>query len=325
MNLPEIKAQTGAVGLRLLAVGAAAPGQPVTNDQLAMRVDTSDEWIVSRTGIGARHFCTDESNLDLAAAAAQQAMARAQISPQEIGVVIVATFTPDQLSPSMACGLRTRLGLAQDVTVFDLNAACAGFLYGLHTARQLLLADSRPYALVVGSEAVSRVLDFDDRSTCVLFGDGAGAAVLQLTTDRPFYWLGGSRADDEGWLGCSGLLAGRRPAVYMHGQEVFRFAVEVIPQCIGQLLQQACLTLSDIDFVVCHQANRRIINHVVKRLKARPEQFFVNLDKYGNTSSASIPLALNEMWEKGLLKPGMRIVCVGFGAGFTWSACLLEW
>lgn len=321
-GMAEVK--SGALGLSVWGFGAALPEKSVTNADLARTVDTSDEWIKSRTGICARHFVEGEQNLDLAERAARAAIGNSGVDTQEIGVVLVATFTPDRLSPSMACGLRARLGLAEDAVVFDINAACAGFLYALYTARQLLLASSRPYALVVGSEVISRVLDFADRSTCVLFGDGAGAAVVSVSEGKPFYYTAGSRADSGDFLYCTGIADGGKPAVSMQGQEVFRFAVEIIPRCIENLLLQADLTLDDIDYVVCHQANLRIINHVAKRLKARDGQFFVNLQGLGNTSSASIPLALYDMWEQGKLKRGSRVICVGFGAGFTWGGCLLH-
>lgn len=312
-----------ATGVRLLGLGAALPGAPVTNDDLARTVPTSDEWISTRTGIRARHFAGSELNIDLAEQAARTAIGRAAVSSEDIGVVLVATFTPDRLSPSVACGLRARLGLAEDTVVFDINAACAGFLYALHTARLLLAASAKPYALVLGSEVISRVLDFADRTTCVLFGDGAAAAVIGLAA-KPFYFTAGSRADDDLALYCSGVIDEGRPAVRMQGQEVFRFAVEIIPNCIENLLKQANLTLSDIDYVVCHQANLRIIKNVEKRLKAKPGQFVANLERVGNTSSASIPLVLTEMAEEGRLGAGSRVICVGFGAGFTWAGCLLE-
>lgn len=324
MSIADIKAAGGALGVAVRGLGSALPRQLVTNDDLARTVDTSDEWIKSRTGIAARHFAAGELNIDLAEEAARAAMAQSAADPQDIGVVLVATFTPDRLSPSLACGLRARLNLPEDAIVFDINAACAGWLYALYTARQLLLANPRPCALVVGSEVISRVLDFADRSTCVLFGDGAAAAVVQLSCDKPFYYVAGSRADVDEALYCCGVGDGMRPAVRMHGQEVFRFAVEIIPRCINDLLAQANLRLDDIDYVVCHQANLRIINNVAKRLGARDGQFFVNLQNLGNTSSASIPLALCDLSQQGKLQPGTRVLCVGFGAGFTWAGCLME-
>lgn len=321
ITINDMAAAWAGVGLELMGLGRGVPEHPVTNDDLAQLVDTSDEWIKSRTGIETRYFCwrdKNQSNLDLAEAAARQALERAGVKPEELGVCLVATFTPDAASPSVACRLHGRLGLAADTLVYDVNAACAGFIYGLQTARQLLLGAKRPYALVIGSETISRVLDYCDRSTCVLFGDGAGAAVVRL---RPgaYYSCGGTRADDEGLLGC------RDGFVHMQGPEVFRFAVDIIPHCVEELLGQAGLELADIDHVVCHQANRRIINHVVKKMHARPEQFFVNVEHYANTSSASVPLALCDMWEQGLLRRGQRVIMVAFGAGFTWSACLLEY
>ncbi len=329
-NIGNLKTELNKLGLHFLSVGHAVPGEAVTNAKLAETVDTSDEWIVSRTGIQARHFCAEgENNIDLAGRAAEEAIARAGISPEQIGVALVATFTPDNMSPSMACMLRDKLGLPEDAFVYDLNAACAGFLYALQTARQMLLASERPYALVVGSEVISQVLDFADRSTCVLFGDGAGAAVVELSETHGWFWNCGSRGDKERFLYCSGTADRRqgetKNAVHMQGQEVFRFAVDVIPQCIDKLLAESGLQMADIDYVVCHQANIRIISHVVKKMKADREKFFVNLQKYGNTSSASIPLALNDMWEQNMLKPGQKIICVGFGAGLTWGACLFEW
>lgn len=317
-------AKANTAGLSILGLGACLPPETVSNDDLSRLVDTSDEWIRSRTGICARHFVGDEQNLDLAERAARQAIAEAGVDGQEIGVVLVATFTPDRLSPSTACGLRERLGLAEDIICFDINAACAGFLYALYTARQLLTANSRPYALVVGSEVISRVLDFADRSTCVLFGDGAAAAVMTLSDEKAFYYMGGSRGDSGNFLYCSGVADGGKPAVHMQGQEVFRFAVEIIPHCIENLLAQANCGLSDVDYVVCHQANLRIINYVAKKLSARKGQFFVNLQGLGNTSSASIPLALCDMQARGMLSGGKRVLCVGFGAGFTYGGCLME-
>lgn len=324
-----VRALLPEVGLQVLGTGHAVPGEPVPNARLAELVDTSDEWIVSRTGIRERYFCKDENNLDIAREAAVLALQRAGVKPEEIGVCLVATFTPDHMSPSIACQLQYELGMQEDTIVFDINAACAGFLYALQTAHKLLLAAPRRYALVLGSEVISRALDFDDRSTCVLFGDGAAAVVVELSADHKYYSICGSRGDTGKLLYCSGPAderLGIKPyTVHMNGPEVFRFAVDIIPRSINAVLDKAGLELDDIDHVVCHQANNRIIAHVIKYMKARPEQFFVNLQHYGNTSSASIPIALDNMAQQGLLKPGMKIVCVGFGAGFTWGACLLEW
>ena len=308
----------------ILATGRCLPERVVTNEELNQRVDTSDEWVFSRTGIHQRHFCEEETGLDLAVSAARQAMDRAGATAADIGVCLVATFTPDHASPSTACLLQRELGLEEDTVCFDLNAACAGFLYGLKTAHALLSDTPRPCALVVGAEVISRVMDHTDRNTCVLFGDGAGAAVVRREEGRTWHTVFGSRGDPD-----SIRVQGPGPvpsAIHMDGRAVFRFAVEVVEKSIRQLLEKEGLTsVNDLDLVVCHQANARIIDFVAKRLEAREGLFFKNMDRYGNTSAASIPIALDELAEAGALRPGMRIVTVGFGGGLTWAGALLRW
>ena len=308
----------------ILATGRCLPERVVTNEELNQRVDTSDEWVFSRTGIHQRHFCEEETGLDLAVSAARQAMDRAGATAADIGVCLVATFTPDHASPSTACLLQRELGLEEDTVCFDLNAACAGFLYGLKTAHALLSDTPRPCALVVGAEVISRVMDHTDRGTCVLFGDGAGAAVVRRDASRRWHAVFGTRGDPD-----SIRVQGPGPlpsAIHMDGRAVFRFAVEVVEQSIRQLLErEGLVSINDLDLVVCHQANARIIDFVAKRLGAREGLFFKNMDRYGNTSAASIPIALDELTEAGLLRPGMRIVTVGFGGGLTWAGALLRW
>lgn len=310
-------------GLQIVATGRCLPAKIVSNDDLSKLVDTSDDWIVSRTGIHQRYFCQDETNLTLAAGAARQAIQRAGITPSEIGACVVATFTPDYGSPTVACLLQRELDLPCDIPMFDINGACSGFLYGLKVAHGLLADSQRPYALVIGSEVISRNMDFTDRSTCVLFGDGAGAAVVRLTDDHPYYTTLGSRGDEKPLH--TTKAGDAKPGIYMDGQAVFRFAVDIIPRCIDCLLQQAHLTLPEVDYVLCHQANARIIHHVRKKLQAPEAQFYINLQRYGNTSAASIPMALDEMNCQGMLQPGKRVLCVGFGGGFTWGGALLQW
>lgn len=307
----------------ILGTGRCLPEQIVTNEMLSLQVDTSDAWIYSRTGIHARRRCQEETGLTLAAGAARQALNRAGIRPEEIGVCLVATFSPDYASPSTACLLQRELGLPEDTICFDLNAACAGFLYGLQTACCLLPAARRPYALVLGCEVISRVLDMTDRSTCVLFGDGAGAVVLRLREQAVWHTVFGSRGDPKSiWVQGPGP---EKAAVHMEGKAVFRFAVDVVERTIRELLEQAKLTLAEVDLVVCHQANAKITGHVAKKLGARPGQFYQNIERYGNTSAASIPLALDELAEEGRLQPGMRVLLVGFGGGLTWGGALLSW
>lgn len=308
---------------KILSTGRCLPARVVTNEELSKTVETSDEWVYSRTGIHARHFCQSESGLDLAIGAARQALDRAGVQPEDIGVCLVATFTPDYASPSMACLLQKHLGMPEDTLCFDLNAACAGFLYGMKTAHALLRGSAKPYALLVGCEVISRVLDMTDRNTCVLFGDGAGAAVLRRDEDAHWHTVFGSRGDPESiWVQGPGP---DKAAVHMEGKAVFRFAVEVVEQSIRQLLEAEGCGINDLDLVVCHQANARIIDHVAKKLKAREGLFYKNMDRYGNTSAASIPMALDELVLAGELKPGMRVLTVGFGGGLTWAGALLKW
>lgn len=316
-------------GLRILATGSRGAARVVTNDDLARRVDTSDEWITSRTGIRQRRFAgEEESTTTLAAAAAEAALAGLEEqgrSRREVGAVVVATFTPSHLVPNTACMVQKALGLPEDILALDINAACSGFLCGLRLCQGLLEQEPERPVLLVGAESISRVTDFDDRTTCVLFGDGAGAAVVGADPERPFWWSAGARGDDES-LCCPGIRAGE-PAgpVTMDGKAVFRFAVEAIPKGIEAVLQKSGHSLDDIDWFVCHQANARILSHAAKAMGVPQEKFFMNLDRYGNTSAASIPVALDEMNRQGLLKPGMRLMLAGFGGGLTWGAAELIW
>ena len=310
-------------GLKIVSTGRALPAKVVTNDDMSRLVETSDEWIASRTGIRTRHFCEGETQADLAAGAASAALERGKVDVEDLCACIVATVTPDCSAPTSACLLQQRLGLPEDIPCFDMNVGCTGFIYALQVARGFLLQSNRPYALVIGAEALSHITDFTDRGTCVLFGDGAGAAVVTLEEDSLYACTLGARGDAEAIF-----IEGpgpERPYIHMDGQKVFRFAVEAVPHCIHTLLEETGLGLEDIDWFVPHQANKRIIDHVAKKLKVPNEKFYQNMMRYGNTSAASIPIALDEMAEQGLLKRGQKILCVGFGAGLTWGGALLEW
>ena len=308
-------------GLQLIGTGRALPERCVTNDELSLTVDTSDAWISERTGIRNRYFCGEgESTVTLAVAAARQAMQDAGIAPEQIACCICATVSGDYATPSVACMVQAELGLPEDIPVLDVNAACSGFLYGTVTAAGLLENCGGDYALVIGCEQLSRLLDMTDRSTCVLFGDGAGAAVYRRENGKPLASCLGAR-------GSKAIVAqGPGPApskIGMDGRAVFRFAVEAIPHCLHETLAKAGKTLDEVDWVVCHQANARIIDHCVKKLGAPPEKFYKNIDRYGNTSAASIPMALRDMREAGLLKNGQTVLCIGFGGGLTWAGVLL--
>ena len=310
-------------GLKVLSTGYYAPQKVLDNFDLEQMVETSDEWIVSRTGIKKRHIVENESCMDLGYQAALKAIEK--IDKNKIGLIICATMTPDYFTPSMACLIQERLGLnEQEVMCFDLNAACSGFVYALTVAHSLLQSLDDKYALIIGSEEISKIIDFTDRNTCVLFGDGAGAIVVSKGTG-----IFASYCNSSG-----NLEALKAPAINknennhyltMAGQDVFKFAVKVIPESIDAVLEKTSLTLDDIKYVVCHQANYRIIRNVYKKMKSTEEKFYMNLQEYGNTSAASIPLALGEMNEKGMLNPGDKIICVGFGGGLTWGATLIEW
>lgn len=308
-------------GLRIVSTGSALPDKIVTNDDLSKIVDTNDEWISSRTGIKERRISEHEKNYELATAAARKAIQRGSVNAEQIGVVIVATISPDYMMPSTACLVQRELGLPDEVMAFDLSAACSGFLYALKTAKGLLENLNKPYALVIGSEQVSKILDFTDRSTCVLFGDGAGAAIVQLSDEHLYFQKAWSRGDEQVLL-CSG--PGREKThITMEGKAVYKFAVTAVKQAMDAVLDEAQMSLEDIDYVVCHQANARIIEHVRKKYQAPENKFYMNLSHYANTSAASIPIALDEMMEQGLLKEGTRILTVGFGGGLTWSCALL--
>ena len=312
-------------GFQLLATGGALPGRTVTNDDLSRMVDTSDDWITSRTGIRTRHWCTEgESAATLAIAAAKQALARSGLAPADIACCICATLSAPDATPSVACQVQAALGLPETCPALDINAACSGFLYGTAVARGLLATLGGQYALVIGTEALSRLMDPADRSTCVLFGDGAGAAIFELAADpTPFAVMLGARGDAAIHAG-GPSRAGSAP-ITMDGRAVFRFAVDALPKCLHAVLDETQLTLDDLSWVVCHQANSRIIDHCVKALQADPAKFYKNMDRHGNTSAASIPVALNELAESGQLQPGQLLACIGFGGGLTWGGAIFQY
>ena len=310
-------------GLSILGTGRSLPDHIVTNDDLARRVETSNDWIVSRTGIRERRFAQGETLTQLAVAAARRAMERAGVGPQDIGLCLMATVTPDWITPSQACLLHQELGLPEDCPAFDLSAGCTGFLYAMETAAAMLPRMARPCALLVGGELLSRITDMDDRSTCILFGDGAGAAVVKSTEGAPWHALLGTRGNREA-LWAAG--PGNHPAyLHMNGQEVFQFALKTVPELARSLLDKAGMDRDQIDWYVIHQANHRILEGVAKRMKVPMERFYENIGRYGNTSAATIPIALDEMAEQELLRPGQWIMCLGFGAGLTWGGAMFRW
>lgn len=332
--------------MKLIGLGAAYPGRLVTNDDLSLEMDTSDAWIYPRTGIHARRFCTaEESAVTLAIEAAGKALAEAEsqgVPASDIGAIVVASMSADLATPSIAAILQRELRLPE-VPALDINAACSGFIYGLEVARSLAAVSGRRYALVVGTEQLSRLLSMEDRSTAILFGDGAGAAVIECTETAgnreeaaPYVRLFGSRGSDV--ILAPGVYTGAYEAreetnaetvcidhMLMDGKEVFMFACDIIPRIIGGLLEQSGETMEDIDHVVCHQANARIIRHVYRAMHWPAEKFFMNVEKLGNTSAASIPTALYDMQQQGRLQRGERLILAGFGGGLTWGGCILSY
>ncbi|RKD24166.1 3-oxoacyl-ACP synthase [Ammoniphilus oxalaticus] len=321
----------------ILGTGAYLPEKILTNQDLEEMVDTSDDWIVSRTGIRERRISAEgEAASDLAYKAAQQALETAGLDAEQIDLIIVATITPDTTFPSTANLIQERLG-AKKAAAFDLAAACSGFLYGVATASQFIQNGLYRYALVIGVECLSRIVDWTDRNTCVLFGDGAGAAVLGPVEDGSGFLsfdlgsdgaggellklpAGGSRmpASEE-------TIANKQHFLQMAGSDVFKFAVRVMGSSAEAAIEKAGLTKEDISLLVPHQANMRIIDAAVKRLGLPIEKVVVNLDRYGNMSAASIPVALDEAAKNGKIKQGDHLVLVGFGGGLTWGASVLKW
>lgn len=319
---------------KITGTGWELPEYEADNNYLASLVDTSDEWIRERTGIRARHLAKEETTASLAAGAAQKALADSGLSAEEIDLLIVATITSDMDTPSTACRVQAKIG-AVNAAAFDVNAACSGFLYALHIAEAFIRSGVYRNVLLIGAETLSRLVDWTDRGTCVLFGDGAGAAVVTACEE------GGILAQTIGsnggkWevLSCMGRPnknplreCGEEEAGYlkMNGREVFTFAVKTVPACVEETLEKAGMTAGDVDYFLLHQANQRIIQSVAKRLAQPEEKFPTNIERCANTSAASIPILLAQLNEEGKLKRGDKLMLCGFGAGLTWGACLLEW
>jgi 3-oxoacyl-[acyl-carrier-protein] synthase-3 len=321
----------------ITGVGAYVPERIMTNAELEKIVDTSDEWITTRTGIRERRIAApDQFTSDLGAEAARRAMARAGITADQIDLIIVATITPDMPFPSTACLVQSKIG-AHRAAAFDLEAACSGFIYALEIAQQFIMSRTYNTVLVIGAEKLSSIVDWEDRNTCVLFGDGAGAAILQnrpnshglLTAvmgadgrkaDLLFMAGGGSRCPAT-----TESVASRLHYLRMEGKETFKNAVQAMQTAAEEALRRCEVDITQIKCIIPHQANRRIIDAVGERLGAKPEQLFVNLHKFGNTSAASVAIALDEAVSSGTIQQGDLILLMVFGAGLTWGAAVIEW
>lgn len=342
--------------IKIKGTGSAVPKLRVTNDDLSKIVDTSDEWIKSRTGIEARHLAVEETTTSLSVEAADKALKAAQIAPEEVDLIIAATVTPDRFFPNLSCEVQSALG-AHNAVAFDISAACSGFLFGVATAKLYLESGNYKNALIIGAETLSKIIDWNDRSTCVLFGDGAGAAVLSAeeavqncTGEQPDNAVSNGTENGKTSRGILSIVQGsdgakgmvlncsNRPVsnpyaansaalsyTFMNGQEVYKFAVRTVPKVIGEALEKAGLDAGDIDLFLLHQANVRIIEAVAKRLGQSLDKFPTNLQECGNISAASVPILLDNVKNYGMISKGSKIVLAGFGAGLTWGAAVIEW
>lgn len=320
------------MNIRICGTGSALPERKITNDDLSQIMDTSDEWISSRTGIKARHLATEETTTSLAAEAAKKALADADMKPEEVELIIAATVTPDHLVPTLSCEVQREIG-AVNAVAFDLGAACSGFLFALSTAQAYISSGRFKNALLIGAEVLSKIMDWNDRSTCVLFGDGAGAAVVRADEENICHVVQGSDGAKGLVLACENRPVNNpyhkmeSPLGYvsMNGQEVYKFAVRTVPATITKVLEETDLEAEEISLFVLHQANLRIIEAVAKRLKQPMEKFPVNLTECGNISAASVPILLDNINRHGMIHRGDKVVLAGFGGGLTWGAAVLVW
>jgi len=320
----------GGVAVSITGLGVKVPDRVVTNDDLKQYVDTTDEWIRERTGIRERRMASKEEALsDIALPASRDALAQAGVEGKDIDLLIVATVTPDMTFPSTGAILADKLG-AVDAAAYDLSAGCTGFMYALAQAYGMLVGGLAKRALVVGGDLLSRILDWEDRSTLVLFGDGAGAVVMEAVPEQGFlgFELGADGAGGQSlWLPGSGSRIFDDPDrfVKMNGREVFKFATRILVKSAQDVMERCGVTIDDVDVYVPHQANMRIIDHATKKLGVPSEKVVINVDRYGNTSSGSIPLALADAAQDGRLKPGKLVLMTGMGAGLTWGSALIRW
>lgn len=318
---------------KIIGTGWKLPAFQADNEYLSKLVDTSDEWITERTGIRSRHLARDETTASLAEGAAKEALARSGLGASDLDLLIVATITSDTDTPSTACRVQAGLGASKAVA-FDINAACSGFLYAVHIAEAFIRSGIYKNVLLVGAETLSRLVDWKDRSTCILFGDGAGAAVLTASEEGGI--LSQTIASNGAkWstLSCMGRpnqnpLHPEKAApgyLTMDGREIFSFAVKTVPVCVEETLKKAGVSKEEVKYFLLHQANQRIIQSVARRLAQPEEKFPMNLDQCGNTSAASLPILLAQLDRQGSLQRGDKLILSGFGAGLTWGACLIEW
>jgi len=318
------------LGIKILQTAHYVPPKILTNDEISQWVDTSDEWISKRTGIRQRHISQGENTSDLCTKVANELLEKSGISAKDLDLIIICTVTPDYLSPSVASIVGGNIKAT--CIAFDINAACTGFVYGFNVAARMLQSGQYKRAMVIGAETLSKVLDWTDRNTCILFGDGAGGVIIESAPEGSSMYMEklhtrGSMAISVRYIGVNNpFFKDEKQDNFVHvdGREVFEFAVKSVSENIRELLEEANLTIDDIAVLIPHQANRRIIEGIAKKLKTDLSKFYINIENYGNTSSGSIPIALNELFRKGEIKPGDKIIMSGFGGGLTWGSILVE-
>jgi 3-oxoacyl-[acyl-carrier-protein] synthase-3 len=322
--------------IRIVGIGAYLPSMIVTNKKISEFVETDDEWIVERTGIKERRISEKEDTSDIAVKAAKLALERSDIKVEDIDLIIVATVSPDMFIPSVACIVQNKLN-ADKAACFDINVACSGFLYGIEIAKSMMRSMNYKNSLIIGAEVLSKVIDWTDRETCILFGDGGGAVVLcdekcETNGIIKSYLKSNGRKGDALTIGAADfnnpfvkVEKDRKRLIQMNGREVFKFATLAIVEAIYELLKETDIALDEIKYIVSHQANYRIIKSAANKLGIDEKKFYMNLDRVGNTSAASIPIALNEMYEKDLIKKGDKFILVAFGGGLTYASTLIEW
>ncbi len=332
----------------ITGTGRCLPGKKRSNHDIAQLVETSDAWIRERTGVRNRHVVETETTSSMAVAAAKEAVSDASLEAIDIDMIIVATISSDVIMPSTACMVQSEIG-ASNAVAFDLNAACSGFIFAYHTAQVYISMGLVTNVLIIGAESLSHIVNWEDRGTCILFGDGAGAVVLSAKKGKPHPCVMHSNGGKGSVLTCDTMSPQAQMTdkfdiqmqrsdnhdiqvqrldnhyIQMNGQEVFKFAVRKVPEVVEELLRSIGVSSEDIDYYILHQANKRIVESVAKRLALPLERFPMNLEEYGNTSSASIPILLDELHKAGRLKGGMKLIMAGFGAGLTWGAAYLEW
>lgn len=319
--------------MKIIGTGSCLPERIVTNQDLAEIMDTSDEWISTRTGIRKRHIATEETTTSMSVVAAKRALEDAGVKPEELDLIIAATVSSDQIIPMLSAQVQAEIG-ADNAVAFDINAACSGFLFDMAIADAYMKAGGSKKALLIGAETLSKLMDWNDRSSCVLFGDGAGAVVVSDEEDCVLGMVQGAKGKDGMVLYCvnrntSNPFSGKEPAplsyVHMEGQAVYKFAVKTVPAAINEALEQAGVAADEVSYYILHQANLRIIESVAKRLDQPMEKFPTNIQDCGNISAASVPILLDKVCKDGMIKARDKIVLAGFGAGLTWGACVLSW